>query len=63
VNWDTWVNLLREDREWLLRQPRTLEREHLVGLLDHLMESEQGKVYYEAFPGSPRVRAARRAES
>jgi len=52
VNWPTWVNLLREDAEWVEAQDRTLERDHVSALLRQLMdENEPGsRAFYDAQP-------------
>ena len=30
---DTYIRLLQEDLDWLLKQPRTLERDHIEALI------------------------------
>ena len=35
VNSEAYRKLVREDIEWLLRQPRTLERNHIRQILEH----------------------------
>lgn len=33
LNKSAYTKLVEEDAEWLLTQPRTLEREHILGIL------------------------------
>jgi len=41
---DALRKLLTEDKEWLLRQPRTLEREHIAVGLDWLHKNAEAVV-------------------
>ena len=54
VGWDAWVKLLDENLEWLKKQPRTLEREHVMFILTDLVSTDRGRKYYEAIP-APRL--------
>ena len=55
VGWDAWVKLLDENLEWLKKQPRTLEREHVMFILTDLVSTDRGRKYYESIP-APRLR-------
>jgi hypothetical protein len=33
MNHNTYINLIDEDIQWLLKQPRTLERDHIISIL------------------------------
>lgn len=37
-----YEKVIREDVEWLMRQPRTLERDHIKMILDRAVEYEYG---------------------
>lgn len=39
LNKSAYTKLIEEDIEWLLKQPRTLEREHIVAVLKESVES------------------------
>ena len=47
LNWPAWQKLLEENVEWLRRQPRTLERDHLIMLVT------QARVRYTTRNRSP----------
>ena len=38
VNREAYQKLIDEDIEWLLKQPRTLERDHIVSVLKNSVE-------------------------
>lgn len=44
LNLPAYQNLIDEDLEWLLKQPRTLEREHIQACLKWLRENKPGRV-------------------
>lgn len=52
LNWDAWARLLEEDVAWLREQPRTLERDHAVQVLEHLAKrgAPGSLAFYEAIP-------------
>lgn len=37
-----YAQLIQEDIDWLLKQPRTLERDHIILILRHAVEYEYG---------------------
>lgn len=39
LNKSAYTQLIEEDIDWLLKQPRTLEREHIVAVLRESIES------------------------
>ena len=43
VNREAYQKLIDEDVEWLLKQPRTLERDHIVSVLKNSVERLYGK--------------------
>ena len=43
VNREAFEKLVREDKEWLLKQPRTLERIHIEEILDEIADLVYGK--------------------
>lgn len=43
VNREAFEKLVREDKEWLLKQPRTLERIHIEEILDEITDLVYGK--------------------
>ena len=43
VNRDAYQKLIDEDIEWLLKQPRSLERDHIVSVLKNSVERIYGK--------------------
>jgi len=50
VNHGAWVKLLEEDIEWLRQQPRTLERDHVIGCLEMLKLREHYDLIPEPWP-------------
>jgi hypothetical protein len=42
LNRKAYAQLIQEDIWWLLKQPRTLEREHILLILKHAVEYEYG---------------------
>ena len=42
LNRRSYAQLIREDLEWLMKQPRTLEREHIRLILERAVEYEYG---------------------
>jgi hypothetical protein len=52
LNWLGWTELLRGDLEWLRAQPRTLERDHVIAIVEGLaQDGEPGsREYYDAQP-------------
>lgn len=52
VNWDTWVKLLVENVEWLEKQPRTLERDHVIKIIEQLADERApgSRAFYDAQP-------------
>lgn len=45
-----WVKLIEENEEWARRQPRTLEREHVLSILADIRTN---RAYYDAQPPRP----------
>ena len=43
VNREAYQKLIDEDIEWLLKQPRSLERGHIVSVLKNSVERIYGK--------------------
>ena len=43
VNREAYQKLIDEDIEWLLKQPRSLERDHIVSVLKNNVEQIYGK--------------------
>ena len=43
VNREAYQKLIDEDIEWLLKQPRSLERDHIVSVLKNGVERIYGK--------------------
>ena len=43
VNREAYRKLIDEDIEWLLKQPRSLERDHIVNVLKNSVEWVYGK--------------------
>ena len=43
VNREAYQKLIDEDIEWLLKQPRSLERDHIVSALKNSVECIYGK--------------------
>ena len=43
VNREAYQKLIDEDIEWLLKQPRSLEREHIVSVFKNSVERLYGK--------------------
>ena len=43
VNREAYQKLIDEDIEWLLKQPRSLERGHIVNVLKNCVEWVYGK--------------------
>ena len=43
VNREAYQKLIDEDIEWLLNQPRSLERDHIVSVLKNSVERIYGK--------------------
>ena len=43
VNSEAYQKLIDEDIEWILKQPRTLERDHIVSVLKNSVERLYGK--------------------
>lgn len=39
LNKSAYARLIEEDIEWLLKQPKTLEREHIVAVLKESIDS------------------------
>jgi hypothetical protein len=50
LSWEAWRLLLQSNREWLEQQDRTLERDHLVAIVDDLLTQPAGRAYYDALP-------------
>lgn len=50
VNWPAWQKMLMEDLDWLRTQPRTLERDHVIAVLEHLGNGDEAasRAYYDA---------------
>ena len=48
VNREAYQKLIDEDIEWILKQPRTLERDHIVSVLKNSVERLYGKKMDEA---------------
>ncbi len=44
LNTEAWHGLLRENIEWLLKQPRTLERDHIEDILRGLLTKKPSDV-------------------
>ena len=34
LTWDAWCKLITENEAWLKQQPRTLERDHTIGIME-----------------------------
>jgi len=47
LNADAYRKLVREDIEWLLRQPQTLERDHIQQILEWQIEYAPAVVAHE----------------
>jgi hypothetical protein len=47
LNSEAYRKLIREDLDWLLRQPRTLERDHIQQILEWQMEYAKAVVAHE----------------
>ena len=43
VNREAYQKLIDEDIEWLMKQPRNLERDHIVSVLKNSVERIYGK--------------------
>ena len=43
INREAYQKLIDEDIEWLLKQPRRLERDHIVSVLKNSVERLYGK--------------------
>ena len=43
VNREAYQKLIDEDIEWLLKRPRSLERDHIVSVLKNSVERIYGK--------------------
>ena len=43
VNREAYQKLIDEDIEWVIKQPRTLERDHIVSVLKNSVERLYGK--------------------
>ena len=43
VNREAYQKLIDEDIEWLLKQPRSLERDHIISVLKKSVERLYGK--------------------
>ena len=43
INREAYQKLIDEDIEWLLKQPRSLERDHIVNVLKNSVEWVYGK--------------------
>ena len=43
VNREAYQKLIDEDIEWLMKQPRTLERDHIVSVLKNSVDRLYGK--------------------
>ena len=52
LNFDAWAQLLREDVEWLKTTPRTLERDHVLMIIERLADPAMPEAlpYYNALP-------------
>lgn len=48
MNRTTYEQLISEDLEWLLKQPRSLERDHIEAIVRRSVDHEYGQ------PGAPR---------
>lgn len=47
LNSEAYRKLIREDLDWLLKQPRTLERDHIQHILEWQMEYAEAVVAHE----------------
>ncbi len=56
LNWLAWVQLLKGDLDWLRAQPRTLERDHVIQIIERLSKGELpgARAFYDAQP-APRI--------
>lgn len=45
VNRPTYQRLLLEDLEWLLQQPRTLERDHIAHILNYEIQHDTQRIF------------------
>ena len=43
INKEAYQKLIDDDIEWLLKQPRSLERDHIVSVLKNSVERLYGK--------------------
>ena len=43
INREDYQKLIDEDIEWILKQPRSLERDHIVSVLKNSVERIYGK--------------------
>lgn len=52
VTWSAWQKLLMEDLDWLRALPKTLERDHVVQILEYLGNGDEplARAYFDAIP-------------
>ena len=48
VNREVYQKLIDEDIEWILKQPRSLERDHIVSVFKNSIECIYGKAKMDA---------------
>jgi hypothetical protein len=57
VTWWAWEKLLTEDAAWLRTLPRTLERDHVIAIIEQLAK-HQGTGSYAFYLAQPDPHAA-----
>jgi len=52
LNWWGWSQLLQGDLEWLRAQTRTLERDHVIAIVEVLADEKApgARAFYDAQP-------------
>ena len=43
LNYKAMIELLEQDVRWVKKQKRTLERDHVIAILEYLIKEEQDK--------------------